>query len=265
MRHHAITRSLAALGLVAMMAAGAAHAGRSCEPSKPTVDSVRRSLNLAQHTAKALNDSGAQVVLLGRQGQDLRKYGLQYSHMGWAYKSATGDWRVVHKLNECGTAQSRIYRQGLGEFFLDDLWRYQAVVMVPTPEVQQKLLLSLSANAQATKLHHSAYSMVSYPWSQRYQQSNQWAMETLASAMEPQKINNRQQAQAWLQYQGYQPSDLRLGTFTRLGGRVTSANIAFDDHPPEKRFAGHIETVTVDSVLRFLQTAQLAAAPIVVQ
>ena len=248
----------------AVLAASGAHAGRSCDASKPTLDSVRQSLNLAEHVAQALDASGAQVVLLGRQGQDLSKYQLQYSHMGWAYKSATGEWRVVHKLNDCGTAVSHVYRQGLGEFFLDDLWRYQAVVAVPSKAVQQQLLLALSANTQPLKLHQPAYSMVAYPWSQRYQQSNQWALEALAQAMEP-TIRNRGQAQAWLQLQGYQPSDLRIGAMTRLGGRMTRANIAFDDHPPEKRFSGHIETTTVDSVLQFLQRRQLAAAPQLVQ
>ncbi len=257
--------ALTTIALAAALTAGAAHAGRSCDPQKPSIDSVRQSLALAQNTAQALNASGAQVALLGRQGQDLSKYGLEYSHMGWAYKSATGDWRVVHKLNECGTAQSHVYRQGLGEFFLDDLWRYQAVVMVPTQAVQQKLLLALSNNQQPLQVHQSRYSMVAYAWSQQYQQSNQWALETLAAAVEPDVVHNRQQAQAWLQLQGYQPSDLRIGTLTRLGGRMTRANIAFDDHPGEKRFAGHIETATVDSALRFMQHSQLAAAPFVVR
>ena len=257
--------AITTIALAAALAAGTAHAGRSCESQKPSLDSVRKSLNLAQNVAQALDASGAQVALLGRQGQDLGKYGLQYSHMGWAYKSATGEWRVVHKLNDCGTATSHVYRQGLGEFFLDDLWRYQAVLMVPTPAVQQQLLLSLSVNTQPLRMHHADYSMVAHSWSQRYQQSNQWALETLAQAMDPATVRSRSQAQAWLQLQGYQPSDLRIGTLTRLGGRMTRANIAFDDHPPEKRFAGHIETTTVDSALQFMQRSRLAAAPVLVQ
>lgn len=249
----------------ALLVAAGAHAGRSCEPQKPTLDSVRQSLNLAQNVAQALDASGAQVVLLGRQGQDLRKYQLEYSHMGWAYKSATGAWRVVHKLNDCGTAASHVYRQGLGEFFLDDMWRYQAVMQVPTKAVQQQMLLALSANAQPLQLHEPRYSMLAYPWSQRYQQSNQWALETLAQAMAPHTVHDRGQAQAWLQLQRYQPSDLRIGAMTRLGGRMTRANIAFDDHPPEKRFAGHIETATVDSALQFMQRSGLGAAPVPLQ
>ena len=36
------------------------------------------------------------------------------------------------------------------------------------------------------------------------------------------------------------------------GARVGTANVAFDDHPNEKRFTDRIETVTVDSVFAWL-------------
>lgn len=101
--------------------------------------------------------------------------------------------------------------------------------------------------------------MVSYAWGQKYQQSNQWATETLAAAMSPANIQNRAQAQSWLQSQGYEPGVLIIRAFSRLGGRMTAANIAFDDHPNDKRYASRIETVTVDSVTRWLQRAQLAS------
>jgi hypothetical protein len=38
---------------------------------------------------------------------------------------------------------------------------------------------------------------------------------------------------------------------------VTAANIAFDDHPTEKRFSDRIETVTVDSVFDWLMRTGL--------
>lgn len=41
--------------------------------------------------------------------------------------------------------------------------------------------------------------------------------------------------------------------------RLTAANVAFDDHPNDKRFSVRIETVTVDSVFAWLPRAQLAA------
>ena len=171
---------------------------------------------------------------------------------------------MTHKLNDCGTALGHVYRQGLGEFFLDDLWRFEAVVAVPSAAVQAQLWPLLADNARAKALHTPHYSMVSYVWGQKYQQSNQWAIETLAAAMEPATIRTREQAQAWLRFKGYEPTTLRLGPLTRLGGRVGSANIAFDDHPSDKRYSDRIETVTVDSVLAWMQRTQLAAAPFTV-
>ncbi|WP_027015718.1 DUF2145 domain-containing protein [Comamonas composti] len=242
----------------AMLASAGAHAGRSCEQRSLTPEVLKKSLNLAEKTAKVLDASGARLVLLGRAGQDLSKYGLKYSHLGWAYKTPEGPWRVAHKLNECGTAGGHVYRQGLGEFFLDDLWRYEAVYQTPSPEVQQVLWDFLNQPQNVLRMQHEPYSMVSYAWGQRYQQSNQWALETLAAAMESRTVMRRDQAQAWLGFKGYEPSVLTIRALTRLGGRMTAANIAFDDHPNDKRYASRIETVTVDSVIRWMQRSQLA-------
>jgi hypothetical protein len=256
------------LPLVAALAATAfmlpAHAGRSCDARKPAVQTIERGLALAQRTLAALDASGAQVVVLARAGQDLGRYGVRYSHLGFAYRQADGGWRVLHKLNHCGTADAAVYRQGLGEFFLDDLWRYEAAWVVPSGEVQQRLLPVLQDNQRATAMNHRPYSIVSYAWGRKYQQSNQWALETLAAAMEPAALS-RERAQAWLQFKGYQPTTLRLGPLARLGGRVGSANVAFDDHPADKRFSDRIETVTVDSVFSWLQRSGLGGTPAVLR
>lgn len=251
----------AAVALVAALST--AEAGQTCEPKPPTPWAVQRSIELAERTRQALDASGAQVVLLARAGQDLSRYGLQWSHLGWAYRDVNG-WRVLHKLNACGSAHGAIHRQGLGEFFLDDLWQYQAGFVVPQRAAQDRLLPLLRDNLRATRLHQRAYSMVAYPWAQTYQQSNQWAIETFAMAVEP-AIASRAQAQAWLQFKGYEPGVLRVGALTRLGARVGTAHIAFDDHPNEKRFADRIETVTVDSVFAWMARSGLGGAVHVVR
>jgi hypothetical protein len=254
-------RRLAVAGLTA--AAGAAHAGRTCESKPPSADSVATAMTLAEHTAARLDASGAQVVVLARAGQNLGEYGLRYSHFGFAYRDGAA-WRVVHKLNQCGTAQAALYRQGLGEFFLDDLYEYEAAIVIPRPDVQDHLLPALRDNARVAALNTPAYSMVAYPWALTYQQSNQWAIETLAMVEEP-AVQTREQAQAWLKLKGYTPTTLHLSAFKRLGARMTAANIAFDDHPNEKRFTDRIETVTVDSVFAWLNRSGLGGTVEVVR
>ncbi|KNZ31295.1 MAG: membrane protein [Methylibium sp. NZG] len=255
--HNTLAATLLALGTVG------AHAGRSCDGRPPSVDAVQRGMALAQRTAAALDASGAQVVVLARAGQDLSAYGLRWSHLGLAYResASTGigkpaTWRVVHKLNQCGTAQAAIYRQGLGEFFLDDPFEYEAAIVVLAPDVQSRMLAALRDNTGVAALNTPAYSMVAYPWAQTYQQSNQWAIETLALTQDAQ-ARSRERAQAWLKLKGYEPGTLKISAMKRLGARMTAANVAFDDHPNDKRFSDRIETVTVDSVFAWLARSGL--------
>lgn len=261
------TRLLAVLA-VALAIAAPAHAGRSCESRPLTSAALERGLAMAERTHRALEAeherSGTRVVALARAGQDLTRWNLRWSHLGWAYREERDGavaWRIVHKLNHCGSAEAAVYRQGLGEFFLDDLWHAEAAWSVPTAAVQDALWPVLADDRRASALHQRAYSMVSYAWAQRYQQSNQWAIETLAAAMEPQAAT-RDRAQAWLRLKGYEPSALRIGPLTRLGGRLTATNVAFDDHPDEKRFSDRIETVTADSVFAWLRRSGLGGAPV---
>ncbi len=257
-------------GLALTACGGAAFAGRACEEKPLDAGTVQMAMALAERTARRLDETGAQVVVLGRVGQDLSAYGLKWSHLALAYRepgpgaNAPPVWRVAHKLNHCGTAVAAVYRQGLGDFFLDRMFRYEAAIVVLSPEVQAKLLALLRDNQRVTQWHTEAYNMLAYPWALTYQQSNQWALETLAGAMDA-NATTRRQAQAWLQLRDYQPGTLHLGAMTRLGARMTKANVAFDDHPNEKRFSNRIETVTVDSVFTWLRRSGLGGEVIVVR
>lgn len=257
-RHIACALWFAAFGTSAI-------AGRPCETKAPRAASVERAMTLAEHTAQRLDATGARVVVLARVGQDLSRHGLRWSHLGFAYREPqpvdpgrSAVWRVVHKLNQCGTANSALYRQGLGEFFLDDLHDYEAGVVVLAPEVQERLLDTLRDNGRVARLDTPAYNMLAYPWAVRYQQSNQWAIETLAMTQDA-HANTREHAQAWLRLKAYEPTTLHLSALTRLGARATQAHIAFDDHPNHKRFSDRIETVTVDSVFAWLERTGLGS------
>jgi hypothetical protein len=253
-------RTLAAAVLLAI--AGGAHAGRSCEARPPQPAAVEQGMALAQRTAARLDATGADVVAIARVGQDLRRWGLRYSHVGFAYRDTSGAvpvWRVVHKLNHCHAGTAALYRQGLGEFFLDDPYEYAAGIVVLAPDLQRRLLPLLRDNAQVARLDTPAYSMVAYPWSVRYQQSNQWLLETIALAEDPDAAT-RERAQAWLRLRGYQPTTLHIPALQRLGAELSAASIRFDDHPNAKRFTDRIETVTVDSVFAWLERTGLGSS-----
>ena len=265
-------RALCSVMLVATLAAagGPALAGQNCEPRKPSLDSIRRDLALAASVADQLDEmarrDGTQVVLIARVGQDLSQYGLRYSHLGIAYRddaalTGRGAWRVVHKLNQCGSERSMLYRQGLAEFFGDGLYAHDAGIVVLKPGIAMRLTKQLKDDMLLTTLHEPRYNMLAYPWSGPYQQSNQWAIETLAMLVDP-AVVSRAAARNWLLAHDYRPTTLQISSLTRLGARVSSASISFDDHPFGRRMAGQIDTVTVDSVFAWMQRSGLGGAPL---
>lgn len=256
---------LAALCLAA--AALPAQAGQTCRPEPLGVGEVRASMTLAERTFAALDASGASVALVARAGQDLSKYGVDYSHMGIAVRDHPGGrWTVVHELNDCGTADSDLYADGVGNFFLTDLYRYRAQVVIPGPALQARLAALMASNAPR-RLHEPHYNMLAYVYGTRYQNSNQWVLEVLAAADAPANVPvaTRAAAQARMKAQGYQPPTVHVPAAARLGARMFRANVAFDDHPFEQRMAGRIDTVTTGAVLAWMRARDPQARVVLVE
>jgi hypothetical protein len=236
-------------------------AGQTCEEAELNPHKIMQGFELAQKLKLYLDESQASVALVARAGQDLRQYHLRYSHLGIAQKDAQGRWIIMHELNECGTAKSGLFNEGLANFFMDDPFQYESLILIPQAQFQEKILATLNSPI-AKNLHFSQYNMLAFPFSMQYQNSNQWVLEVLASALSTELAsapsyediaNYRIKAQSWLQSNQYQPDTISLSALTRLGARLFKANISFDDHPFGRRMAGKIDTVTVESVARFLQ------------
>ena len=251
MFHYRIKRAAALLALLVPLFAAA---GQSCEEAPFTPKIVSKAMATAQNVTALLDKRGASVALLGRAGQDLSSYGLKYSHLGFVYRSAPGaPWRIAHLLNTCGTGESDLWYEGVGNFFLDDMFSFDSELVIPPQPLAKRLLALLQDASTLRAVHNPSYSLVAYPFSTRYQNSNVWVLEALTIAeSRDAKISNREQAQAWLKLAGYQPSEMNVGPFKRLGGRMFKANVAFDDHPDELRYSNRIRTVTVDSITKFL-------------
>lgn len=244
-------RQLAAA--LALACAPAAQAGQTCEEQPLAPETLEHAFELALTTRQALDASGAQVALLARVGQDLSKWHLKWSHVGIVWRDdPQGRWLVTHLLNHCGSADSGIYREGLANFYADLPVRWEGLIVIPPPETQARLA-GLLRGPLPLALHDAHYNMVAYPFSTQYQNSNQWVLELLAAALADTPITTRTEAQHWLKQHHYIPTTLTIRALTRLGGRMFRANIAFDDHPPRRRWTSQIDTVTVDSVVGFLR------------
>jgi hypothetical protein len=266
----ATLRSLAALALCVCLS-GTAMAGTACSDAPPKPASIQQAFQAAYKTHQRLEQLQPKIALIGRVGQDLSKYGLRYSHIAFIQKdAASGQWRTTHLLNACNSNQSALWQEGLANFFLDDLVSFDALLVIPSPATQEKLQAIVGSRDTIKATHQPMYNMLAYPFSDKYQNSNQWPLELFAIAMSQQAgisppITTRTQAQQWLKLTNYEPSTLKLSAFTRLGARMFRANVAFDDHPDARRFADLIDTVTVESMATYIQRVDAGSSSEVVR
>lgn len=238
-------------------------AGKSCEDSNLLQEEVvLKATNASQkliEAANLLSPDGSKVFLIGRRGQNLDEYKIKYSHGGYLMKN-NGNWEIFHELNECSSDKSNLYNEGILNFFLDDLYKYDSIIIAFDDKTTESLRQVLSNKDLLKQSHNPRYNLVSYPFSSKYQNSNGWLLEVMAKALaknENKEIKNHEEFINYIKQLGYEPDVLNLGMFKRLGGRMFKANIAFDDQPFDERMAGHIRTYTFDGLFKFFKNKNI--------
>lgn len=236
------------------VACGLVLAGQTCGEKPPTAEGSARSARLSAQVLEALEQRQLSFALIARVGVDLSEFGLRYSHVGVAWRDhPKGRWFTFHLLNRCGTGQSELLEQSLEDFFNVQLHSYQALVVAPTFPVQVKMQRAFFSPL-AQQLHEPEYNMIAHPFSTKYQNSNQWVLEVMATALAPAGgIESRQAAQDWLREKGYKPGIIPISLPRRAGARLFSPHVRFTDHTSEEFSAGRYSVVSVDSVLAFLR------------
>lgn len=249
---------LALLGVCwIVLSAVTAFAGTACTQKPLMPNPLAQASRLGVKLFKTLNQSDAQVVILGRAGSDLSQYGLRFSHMGFALRDhPDGPWTVIHLLNRCGTDASSLYDEGLINFFLDDPFSYDALIAIPNPETQRELVKVLHSDL-VWQLHQPHYNMIAHPQSLDFQNSNQWLLELVIAAAAKGAVHQRSDVRQHPLMRQYRPDKIAIDRLTRLGGGLFKANMTFTDHPLADRLKGEYDIVTVRSVIRFLHQAKM--------
>lgn len=249
-----VRRALGAVLIMAGLASASvsAWAGEPhCDESPPPVEKVVRAAAAAKRLERALDGTGAELAVIARVGSDLSRHGISYTHAGLVWRDdPAGRWQVIHALNDCGGSQSRLYRQGLMQFFLDDPVRYDALVLVPAPALRQVMVARLRSGS-AAGLHQPLYSALAYPFATSYQNSNQFVLENLALARAGALAGGRETAIEELRRSDFQPHTVRFTGFERLAGGF-KANVRFDDHPRTAAQDNRYAVVTVATVERWM-------------
>jgi hypothetical protein len=246
--------------------------GPGCDPiqigQQGYIKAIQLSHKLNAYLDKKVN---ANVVLLGRAGSNSPSTRFQkkvsnywnYTHAGLAYKNhPSGEWTVVHMLNDCGE-KSSIYAESLMKFFLDDPFEYKTVVAIPSVEIQQHLENIIIKRNMATALfNNSRYSSVSNPFNTQRQNSNEYILDTLTTALALNSgINNiftREQAKDYLHgaklKQYVEPEQVKVKGLESFGMAFGFGpkNATLEDHPRSERSNGSVNMVSVGTLIQFL-------------
>ncbi|MDC8784202.1 DUF2145 domain-containing protein [Roseateles koreensis] len=219
-------------------------------------------MRLADVVRRELALSGQRVALLSRSGLDLSHFGLRYSHAGLSLQgSGNAPWSVRQLYYACEEQRPRLYDQGLAGFVLgaDDA-REAYVSLVFFPEAQALPLERAALDKRLSlQLLSPRYSANAYPFSQRYQNCNQWVAELMASAWaepagdgvagEDSTVKSdagdgtgqsagpgaevRARAQRWLSMNNYQPTVMAPDWPVLMWLGALIPWIHSDDHPLE--------------------------------
>lgn len=254
-------------------------ANQACSSTNPSQEQFEKAIKLGFLTQVKLEqlhqEHGDRVVLLARIGSAtpekrfIKKLGpyWHYTHAGLAYRNhPNGPWTVVHLLNTCDK-QSAIFAQGLMRFSLDNPLIYSNAIGRLTPALQQQLENVVIHNKLSKALHTgpNSYSSVSHPYNNKYQNSNEYILDTLAAALAPDyvTVNNTAIAkQVLLQTEPmslFEPEQTKVKFWEIIGKsfNIGPGNASLDDHSRQEKQQGKLEMVSVGSLFAFLQRSNL--------
>jgi hypothetical protein len=227
-----------AVGLGAC-AAGHASALRSCDAA-PALSAAQQDLliRFAAIVKTELQASGRQLAIVSRSGLDLGRWGQRYSHSGLSLQASENTpWSVRQLYYACDEARPLVFDQGLSAFVLglnDPGSGYISVVLIPG-EPADRLARTALSKPQALQMLADSYSANAFAFSQRYQNCNQWVIETIAAAWGglPPGEGARGEAQAWLRAQGFVPATFELGWRPWMWLSHLVPWLHSDDHPAD--------------------------------
>ncbi|HTO55564.1 MAG TPA: DUF2145 domain-containing protein [Myxococcota bacterium] len=210
---------------------------------------------MATKLERALDANASRLALVARVGSDLSKLRFEnderprYTHVGIALRESDG-WRVHQVLNTAEGREGHLYRQTLLDFFRDDPFEYRVSLLAPSTELQERMA-QLLVSGTAARLHSPRYSRVAFPFSTRYQNSNQWVLEVVGAAQA--QVSHRRVVQCYLAARGLRPSVLRtVGLVGQSIGALWSANTRFDDHPVRDRMRGRLVFMLESSLREYV-------------
>jgi hypothetical protein len=258
--------SWAAIAALLVFACGLA--GASARAACPTLPARHLAPKDARAFAATIEDalaaSGAKVAIVFRVGLppgDMPK-DMLFSHGGlWVrVDGAEPDYQTFNLYQGDGRRlrcdRSELVQDTPEGFFTGTVTPPQAAVLIPTAEMQRRLLALLNAPAYAA-LHNPDYSLMANPFERKHQNCTDFLLRLVVAARLD--ITNADRIDATIRRE-FKPTDVKLNPLVRTFGSVIDSRLVLDDQH------GAIETATFASLADYMRAkGLLAEAPSYVQ
>ncbi|WP_424969083.1 DUF2145 domain-containing protein [Dinoroseobacter sp. S76] len=201
---------------------------------------------------------GAHVAIVARMGRDPSSLpdGVRYTHVGfWVYSritepdGTTGLGYRVYNLYQLGDdpTRSQLIQDSPADFFAG-AHRLDAGVIIPEPELQRKLLGTITSPTYA-RLHNPDYAVLANPRSTQFQNCTEHTLDVLMASL----YDTSDIGQIKANISAYfQPQPIALGGLKRAMAPIASGALTTEDH------GSRVATTTFGSLARFMEGHDLA-------
>lgn len=195
------------------------------------------------------------VSRVGRPKKELPK-DVQYTHTAFAvYSEMTSKdgkklmgytmYNLYQKDDDLGKSQLAI---DFPVDFFAPVHSLEAGIIIPTPQLQQRLLEVLSTD-QWKKVHISKYSVLAHPHHPLYQNCTEYVLDVINAAVY--KTNNRKQLKANARAH-FTPQKININPIKLLFGSLFSSGVSLRDQKKG------ISIATFNTISRYMHHYQLA-------
>ena len=206
----------------------------------------------AKQVERSAAEHGARLFLVARKGRAQAELpeGIEYTHVGFGvYSSITLDdgrrvpGYAMYNLYQLDSdlGQSRLVVDFPVEFFAD-VFELQAALIIPTPELQTRLLDAL-ASGVFEAMHNPRYSVISNPLDPRFQNCTEYILDVINAAIyrTTDVAELKAHAGKW-----FKPQKVKIGGLRLLLGGMFKKEVALSDH------RGTVFTATFGSIRDYL-------------
>lgn len=203
--------------------------------------------------------NGARAFIIARIGQDKKTLpkGVNFTHSALAIYSEialdngkTAKGYAIYNLyqNEKDKNKSSL----VTDYPVDFFWgvpELTAGIIIPNSDLQTRLIEAV-INGDNVKLHNENYSLISNPYTTKYQNCNEHLLDVINSAIY--QTSDKQQLKASTKAY-FKPQQIKISRAKLAMGDLFLAGISTDDH------GSKVYTTTFSSIARYLSFYDLAS------